>query len=163
MTADFNQVNWCLELLKVTPTLVVGIIAAIIAWQQSKTSKEQRNIAQAKLNLDLFEQRLPIFDATFKAAIFAYKDNDEETKNEAWQGMTNLYAEASFLFKPEVEAYMRELSETIGELKKHRRDPNPNDNEKNKRVIELTKQLEEAVRQGIRTKFSPYLNFGQWN
>jgi hypothetical protein len=135
-------------------TLIVAAIAVYIAYQQWLT-------ARAKLNLDLFERRLPIFDATLKAAIFAY--NDEETKNEALQGMTNLYAEASFLFKPEVEAYMRELSETIGELKKHRRDPNPNDNEKNKRVVALTKQLEGAVRQGIRTKFSPYLNFGQWS
>lgn len=135
---------------------MVAAIAVYIAYQQWLT-------ARAKLNLDLFEQRLPIFDATLKAAIFAYKDNDEETKNEALQGMTNLYAEASFLFKPEIEAYMRELSETIGELKKHRRDPKPNDNKKNIRVEELTKQLEEAVRQGIRTKFSPYLSFGQWS
>jgi hypothetical protein len=134
----------------------VAAIAVYIAYQQWLT-------ARAKLNLDLFEQRLPIFDATLKAAIFAYKDNDEETKNEALQGMTNLYAEASFLFKPEVEAYMMELSETIGELKKHRRNPNPEDTEKNKRIVELTKQLEEAVRQGIRTKFSPYLNFGRWS
>jgi len=51
---DCNQVNWCLEILKVMPTFIVGCIAAHISWQQSKTAKEQSQIAKAKLNLDLF-------------------------------------------------------------------------------------------------------------
>ncbi|MEQ1544462.1 hypothetical protein [Methyloglobulus sp.] len=100
MAADCNQVDWYLEFLKVTPTLIVGIIAVIITYQQ-------RNIAKAKLNLDLFERRLMIFNETWVVASSAIQSVEPIY---APPSFTNLYPEASFLFGGEVETYMKELA-----------------------------------------------------
>ena len=58
MCAEFN---WYLEAAHILPTLFVAAIAACIAWQQLET-------ATAKLNIDLFEKRIAIFNETWEAA-----------------------------------------------------------------------------------------------
>jgi len=110
---DCNQVNWCLEILKVMPTFIVGCIAAHISWQQSKTAKEQSQIAKAKLNLDLFNRRLAIFEETWSAASSVMRSNEPVPPPVS---MTNLYPEAYFLFGSDVEEYMKELAKKMTEL-----------------------------------------------
>jgi hypothetical protein len=164
MTIDCNQVNCFLELLKVTPTLIVGIIAAIIAWQQSKTAKEQRIIAKAKLNLDLFERRLKVFEATWEAASLAANNGATIIPPPS---MTNLYPTASFLFGVEVEAYMKELAGKITEfgtiLELTRRNGGHVPPESINEMKELQYWIGMAAVEGVRNIFSPYLSFGQWS
>ncbi len=64
----FNSICCLLgvELLKVSPVLIVGLIAANIAWQQ-------KQIAHAKLKLDLFEKRIIFFSRT-KELVDSSKD-----------------------------------------------------------------------------------------
>jgi hypothetical protein len=108
-----DSLCWWAEVLKILPTFIVGLIAARIAWQQSATAMEQRRISQAKLNLDLFDRRLAIFNATWGRAS-AVLNTDKPML--APPDMTNRYAEASFLFGPEVEEFMKQLATTMTSL-----------------------------------------------
>jgi hypothetical protein len=144
--------------------LIVGIIAAIIAWQQSKTAKEQRNIAKAKLNLDLFERRLEIFNATWAAASSVIQSNEPIY---APPSMTNLYPEASFLFRSDIETYMKELAGKMTQLAMIREQTKRNNDilppDKISETCELEKWIGNAAMQGVRDAFSPYLSFGHWS
>lgn len=157
-----SEVCWGLEILKVVPTGILGSIAAYIAWRQFRIGAEQRQIASAKLKLDLFEKRLAVFEATWRAA------SDVIRGGRAYPPayLTNLYPHVAFLFGPEVEEYMKTLAEkmtrlgTIDQL-----------SEKNGDVVppELVNEhaqhrdwISHAAIEGIRSKFSPYLGFSQW-
>jgi hypothetical protein len=65
-----NEISWALELLKILPTLIIGLVAAFIAWQQEQISKEQKRIAQAKLKLDLFVKRLAVYKEVYRLVEF---------------------------------------------------------------------------------------------
>lgn len=103
---DCNQVNWLLELAKITPTFIIGLIAVYIAWRQWET-------ARAKLNLDLFARRLEVFDKTWGAASSLNQKPDPVYPSVEF---TNLLPEASFLFGAEVEEYMRVLIDKMNRL-----------------------------------------------
>jgi hypothetical protein len=145
------------------PTVIVGCIAARISWQQSRTAEEQRKIASAKLNLDLFTRRLEIFKETWGAASSVRRSSDPVP---APASMTNLYPEASFLFGSEVEEYMNELGHKMNDLSVIRQLTQRNNCVLSPDEINKMKELDEwiynAAMDGIRNKFSPYLNLGQW-
>lgn len=148
---DCNQVNWFLESIKIAPTLIIGLIAAYIAWRQWET-------ARAKLNLDLFTRRLLVFDKTWGAASsLSVKPSPVYPPAE----FTNLLPEASFLFGAEVEDYMKELKDKMNNLAVIYEQGNLNDEKKNE-AIELHRWIQNAASQGIRDIFRPYLSFGQW-
>ena len=166
---DCNQVNWCLEILKVTPTFIIGCIALRIAWQQKETAKEQRKIAKAKLNLDLFTRRLEIFTKTWEAA-----SSVSQTENpiSAPISMTNLFAEASFLFDSDVEAYMKELAMKMNNLaimraqlqaKSRSNTAPPIHEDEYEEMNKLETWIFKAATMEIRNTFKRYLNFGEWH
>lgn len=76
-----------LELVKGVPTvlvtLLIGVIATYIAWRQCKVAKEQRRIAHAKLNLDLFQRRYEIFELTWAMLSSMNKLRDDQETVEA--------------------------------------------------------------------------------
>ena len=157
-----NDVLWGLEFLKVAPTAILGGIAAYIAWRQFRTGTEQREIARAKLNLDLFEKRLAVFNETWRAASDVIREGSAYPP----ASMTNLYPLAAFLFGPEVEEYMKELAEkmtrlgTIDQLTVQNGSVVPPD-----LIDERARHwdwISHAAIEGIRSKFSPYLGFSQW-
>ena len=80
--------------------------------------------------------------------------------------MTNLYPEASFLFGSEVEEYMNELGHKMNDLSVIRQLTQRNNCVLSPDEINKMKELDEwiynAAMDGIRNKFSPYLNLGQW-
>jgi hypothetical protein len=161
---DCNQVNWGLEVLKVVPTFIVACIAVYIAFRQSKTAEEQREIAKAKLNLDLFTRRLDVFTKTWDAASSVSQSKEFRY---APISMTNLYPEASFLFGSDVEVYMKELARKMNNLASMREQTERNNDfpipaDKNNEILELESWIFNAAAKGIRNTFSPYLNFGQW-
>lgn len=159
--ADCNQVNWLLEIIKIVPTFIVGLIAVRIAWKQGDIAQEQRNIAEAKLNLDLFTRRLAIFTETWEAASNVVQTNDPMPPPPS---MTNLLPEASFLLGAEIEAYMKELADKMIALAAIRRAKGNNNPDSPNKIneIDLERWIINAAKEGIRNIFSPYLNFSKW-
>jgi len=111
-----EAVNWTLEILKIAPTLIVGLIAVRIAWQQAETAKQQREVAEAKLKLDLFNRRLAVFEATCNLQEGAARYKDQKQAMQAIKKIITLGYEASFLFGPEVAAFMTELCTKVSVL-----------------------------------------------
>lgn len=157
------EINWGVEFLRALPTFIVGGIATWIASQQAAVAKEQRRIAQAKLNLDLFHERMKIFEATWSAASSVVQSAEPCY---APSSMTNLLPQASFLFRPEVEEYMKELISQMTKLAVIRASTKSNSNivpaDNIPEHVALETWLGNAARTGIREKFSPYLNFAEW-
>jgi hypothetical protein len=153
---DCNQVNWFLAFVKIMPTLIIGLIAAYIAWKQWET-------ARAKLNLDLFARRLEVFDKTWGAASSLSQNHSPVYPPVVF---TNLLPEASFLFGAEVEEYMRLLVDKMNRLAiiyQARNDNTDFNNELKNEILELENWINNAARQGVRDIFSPYLSFGEWH
>lgn len=163
VTPPCAEISMVIEILKVLPTAIVGAIAAYIAWRQAEIAKEQREISNAKLRLDLFEKRLAVFHATWDAASRFIQTN---TQAHLPASMTNLYPEASFLFGPEVELYMKELGQKMIRLSIIRRMTEHNNNvvppDTLKELTVLEKSIFDAASSGIRATFSPYLDFARW-
>ena len=157
-----SDVNWGLEILKTVPTAIVGGIAAYIAWRQAGIAREQRDISTAKLKLDLFERRLAVFHATWEAASRVV----QEGATYAPASMTNLYPEASYLFGPEVEAYMKEVGSKMTALamihQMTERSGNVVPPDKVNERYELETWIGHAASEGIRAIFTPYLDFAHW-
>lgn len=85
-------------------TPVIAIVVAWIAYQQWRT-------ARTRLNLDLFEKRMDVYDRTFgNAALIIRKGTHlPEAKSEFFQA----WRSSQFLFGPEVS---RELEEVVNAL-----------------------------------------------
>lgn len=166
MTSTPADANLAIEVLKALPTLLVtlflGGLTVRVAQEQKRIAADQRDIARRKLNLDLFERRLKVFEATWAAASAAV---NAEGPTYAPPSMTNLYPEASFLFGPEVEAYMKEVAARmtalaiIRQLVKQRDGYFPPDRTEEHTVV--VTWLSEAATTGIREVFAPYLDFSR--
>lgn len=170
MVAPAEAPLW-LELVKAMSSPAVALIIGgatvwiargqkVISAEQKRIAQDQREIALRKLNLELFERRLKVFEATWSAASDA---SMTETPFLAPPSMTNLYPEASFLFGPEVEAYMKEVSKQITalaiirQLTIQRAGHVPP--EKISELAAVSTWLHAAASTEIRKIFSPYLDF----
>lgn len=162
-----NCADIWLEIVKGLPTalvaLLIGVPTVYVAFRQKAIAAEQKRIAQAKLNLDLFERRLKVFEETWSAASAALR-SDGPTRAPA--AMTNLYPEASFLFEPDVEAYMHEVARKMTELAGIRQMTVQNGDvlppDKIDEHYKLEAWLFEAATTGVRSRFQPYLDFSKW-
>jgi hypothetical protein len=81
--------------------LIVGVIAASIAWRQWQTAK-------TKLQLDLYDKRRPVFTAA-RDLILCVSNDYSETLFDTWQTFHAMHAEAGFLYGPEVADYLEGL------------------------------------------------------
>ena len=157
--AACDSVCWTSELLKLGPTVLLGLLAGYIAWKQQA-------IAHAKLNLDLFGRRIAVFDAAWTAASDAHLRRLGH--REAMNALRNKFPEASFLFKPRVEEYLREIVdkmiqlETLEQRSGSAQQQNPLSEDENAKLLELHLALEYAAKKGLREIFGPYLNFAGW-
>ena len=97
------------DLLAVLPTFIVGCIAAYIAYQQWQTNRR-------KLELDLYDRRLRLYQATTKYISMVL--TDLKPKLEDLSEFRRATAEADFLFGPDIRAYLDELFEHGVELRK---------------------------------------------
>jgi hypothetical protein len=115
MSAD---INWVLEVLKVLPTVVIGIIAGRIAWNQAEIAKQQKQIAQAKLKLDLFSRRLAVYDAIYAVAEAARDYRSPEDAKQALKELIRLSHESEFLFGRPVRELVITICEKVAVLGK---------------------------------------------
>ncbi len=107
-----------LELIKILPTFIVGLIALRIAWQQAETSRQQKKIAQAKLKFDLFTRRLAVYQAVMNLADASKNYKSVEEAKQALQELILLAYEAEFLFGKPVNDLVTELCTKVAILGK---------------------------------------------
>jgi hypothetical protein len=112
-----QPIAW-LEVLKVAATMIASGVAAWVAWsigssqrdiakQQADTAGAQRAISQAKLNLDLFEERYAIFHQVW-GFLSAALDDTADVPHPLRPEFTNLIPKARFLFGKQIAEYMGE-------------------------------------------------------
>lgn len=138
------------ELLKGLPAalvaLVIGTIAAWVAWQQLK-------VGRAKLNLDLFEQRYALFELLW-AFVSARTQGTRDVEASA-NALHNALPKFYFLFGREVGDYVASvLAHRSGgdEAVTPNRSPRPGDQ---------ARWLDEEANR-LHDRFAPYFDFQHW-
>src|SRR5258708_25252441 len=87
-------------LIQAFTTLVIGLVAAYIAWRQWRTSHD-------RLVLDLFDRRLLVFQELTRAISEAFHKPNAEIQDLAKFDVAT--EKARFLFGPEVHSYLAEV------------------------------------------------------
>lgn len=158
-----SLINVLVEIIKVIPTLLVGVIAARIAWQQSETAKEQRNIAQAKLKFDLFEKRLEYYNAMCElaSAVESYRDHSKAI--DALKRMILLSRQSDFLFGSDVTDLVVEMCEKIRVLGSGVEATIKNNNAVPENTLKEIQSANDWIKNApLESVFKPYLDFSQW-
>jgi len=132
-------------------TLVIGWIAATIARRQLIVAAEQKRVATAKLNLDLFDRRLKIFQATEQFLMNSFPGAPQDKTD-----FINMFAEASFLFalKNRVDLVTIGLRAAANQGMVRPEDV--------ARDTELVQWFSDEHGGGCRQVFAPYLDFSEW-
>jgi hypothetical protein len=147
------------ELIKGLPTalvaLVVGLIAAYIAWRQSA-------IAKTKLKLDLFEKRFPIFLQTWQIFSEVGQKGTRERQYGLGNPFSNFLPQARFLFGRDVEQYLSDAVTNWTQL----RGFDEQEGEGRQRNIEKAQELRmwffNEADTGVKNMFGRYLDFESW-
>jgi hypothetical protein len=136
--------------------LVIGGVAAYIAWRQYKA-------AHAKIKLDLFDKRYAIFEAAWA---FLSEPIQSELQGGPRSPFTNMIPRAGFLFGSEVEAYLNEALTNWTELWAIREKAKARGNviapEDVTRNTELLNWFHTEASQGLKKVCAPYLDFQNW-
>jgi hypothetical protein len=151
------------DLIKGAPAafvaFVIGCIAARIAYNQYLVSK-------AKLNLDLFGQRFPIFQKTWQIV----SDVGIKGKVEQMSGLAtpfnNFRPQARFLFGKEIEKYLNLISSKYIDLEAAATETNALQGQERTDNIAECRDLKDwfykQATHGLQEKFAPYLDFEKW-
>lgn len=169
-----DQASLAMEVATLVVTSVITVVAASfgiaiqrgmrkIAEQQAETARQGKEVATAKLNLDLFEKRMVIFEHAWRVIGFAAEGKPYDF---AKLGMLqNKLHEAGFLFGKDIEDYLLNLRS--------------NAIEEQQLLISISKAgpyVDQAVRdrhkklqdwfmnesKEVRTPFMPYMSFEKW-
>jgi hypothetical protein len=93
-------------------------VTAYFAWHQKKIAKEQADIAEEKLRLDLYDRRFEIFSSIFDfhTAVILWEGSPEQQK--ARQRFFRAYQSSGFLFKKEsgIEDLLKKVHENGVEI-----------------------------------------------
>jgi hypothetical protein len=103
--------NWVDIIVKLTPafiTLVVGLIASLVAYLQYKANRD-------KLRLDLFSKRLEAFEKLQDYLRDVLGEG--RVTNKGLSLLAEARAKSRFLFGPEIESYFDELWRKACELR----------------------------------------------
>jgi hypothetical protein len=164
---DCVQGSICFEMMKGVPagvvTLVIGSIAGLITWRQYQ-------VAKAKLKLDLFEKRYAIFQKTriTLSDVFIRGTEEDHDGIAATPPFINFMPEATFLFGPEIEKYLDELSgkwnehHALSDEKVEMVGPDGHKNKDSEGLKKLDLWFYAQATKGVQEKFSKYLNFANW-
>jgi hypothetical protein len=159
---DCTQGTICFELMKGLPaafvTLVIGGIAGVITWRQYQ-------VAKAKLSLDLFEKRFPIFQKTWEIASDVGFKGKVVITNLATP-FNNYRPQVRFLFGKDMEEYIDTLSSNYVELTALAAETDGVQSQDRIDNIAKTSLLRkwfyEQASYGVKDKFSPFLDFEKW-
>lgn len=153
---DCSQGSVCIEVIKLTPTALIAFAVAII-------SARQYFVARDKFNLDLYQRRYPIFDATW-----AFLSDPIKATNSIGQAskFSNIIPEARFLFGDDIANYMSHALDQATRLKMLELRTRANNNVLPAEFIDEHYDLQiwfhnQAVND-VKDIFYPYLNFSAW-
>lgn len=151
------------ELLKAIPTLIVGLIAARIAWQQAETAKQQKAIAEAKLKFDLFSKRLEFYEAVCSLAESAQHYKDHVEAKQAVVKMLYLAHQSSFLFGDDVEKLVNEMCMKVVDLSSGIKAAMDNNNVVSPEILTPVFAANTWIKNApIKETFRPYLDLSSW-
>lgn len=88
-------------------TGAVAVVTLYIAWQQKQTAKQLARTAENKLRLDLFDRRLPVYEAAITLANYIVSTGG--TTHEKASEFSQACKSARFLFNEEMQNYCAEL------------------------------------------------------
>jgi hypothetical protein len=154
------------EALKALPTILIAIFVAYVAYQQLQVARSQRRLAQEKVRLDLFKDRLRAYRALADFLNVAEGAAPEELWRQV-QLLQDATAEAFFLFGPQIgDLYRDAITHAIQlkELLKSLRAQEP----ESQRHVELSHEVLSEIawfgktRQAMRHVFRGYLDFSEW-
>ena len=149
-----------IEISKGLLTPVIAAVATYIAWQQWRTNRQ-------KLELDLYERRLRIYEEVQKILRIIARDT-KASLSDLLEFRTSV-SEADFLFGPEIREYIDEIythSCNLGRWNDEYRDitqVHPEGYDHNKVVAEKHKELTWLVAQfePAKEQFQKYLRLGK--
>lgn len=147
--------------------LVIGMIAAGIAYRQMKIADQQRRVAADKLSFDLFKERYAIFEQTWSALSSGIAGaKDDELVPPELNRMNNSRPSAQFLFGPDIAAYLSEVSDKVVGLRMLHREFSQSSGPLGTDRLEELRALEAWVwreaQAGAKERFAPYLDFSRW-
>lgn len=152
-----------IELIKTIPTFIVGLIAARIAWQQSRTAQEQKRIAEAKLKFDLFQKRIDFYEAFYTLAESAKSYKNHKEALNSLKTMIPLANQAGFLFGEDVQELVEEMCKKVAILGQAIGATAENDNVVPKHVLSKVVEANNWIKQApIKETFKPYLDLSSW-
>lgn len=152
-----------IELIKTIPTLIVGLIAARIAWQQSRTAQEQKSIAEAKLKFDLFQRRIAFYEAFYTLSESAKNYKDHKEAISSLKTMITLAHQSGFLFGTDVQELVEEMCKKVAVLGKAIGATIENDNVVPKDILSKVLEANNWIKQApIKETFKPYLDLSSW-
>ncbi len=145
------------------PSFIIGLVAALIAWQQAQISKEQKRIAQAKLKFDLFVKRLAVYEEVAKLVDAAKNLNDTEAAASAIKQLLKTAHEATFLFGDDVNTLIEKLALAVAELGKGIKATVDNKGAVPAQTLPLIRSANDFLKTvDIEAVFRPYLELSQW-
>lgn len=114
----FSPGSLSFELLKALPTILIAVFVAYVAYQQLQVARSQRRLAQEKVRLDLFADRLRVYRVLSNFLGSAQALGDRELQH-AVGLVQDAGVEAFFLFGPNIgKVYQDAISAAI-ELQFH--------------------------------------------
>jgi len=147
----------CFEWMKGLPAafvaLIIGCIAGGIAYRQYQ-------VAEAKLKLDLFQQRYKIFLITWRILSSVISDGTRKRHYGLGTPFNNFIPKAKFLFGADVESYLNDLATKWARLHAIEGIDTPSKYAEEK--FELTGWFQEQADTGVKAIFGRYLNFERW-
>lgn len=138
-------------------TLTVGIVGGLVAHHQAAG-------AQAKLKLDLFEKRYPIFQETWEIMSEVVREGTRKKNYGLGNPFSNFMPRARFLFGQDVEAYLSDAVKKWVDLDAFEAEAvDPAARAQNAaKVAELKHWFFEQASTGVKQLFGPYLDFERW-
>jgi hypothetical protein len=151
----------CVALLQALPTALVTLTVGIVGW---RIGRHQAGVAQAKLKLDLFEKRYPIYQKAWEIMSAVAR---EGTRTKNWGLATpfnNFLPQAHFLFGKDIGEYLSDAASKWTVL--YGIEGEREDRAERARHAERERQLKSwffhEASTGLKERFSPYLDFEKW-
>jgi hypothetical protein len=151
----------CLNLIQGVPAGIVAAIATVIG---AMIARQQTAVAAAKLKLDLFEKRYPIFQEAWEIMSEVATKGTREKNYALGNPFSNFMPRARFLFGPEVEAYLSDAVKKwvdLNAFEAEREDPAAAARHA-AQVRDLKKWFFDQASTGLKQLFGPYLDFERW-
>jgi hypothetical protein len=161
------ETQFWIEVAKLVATIAAASVAAWVAYRigssQRDIAREQKRIAAAKLNLELFEERYALFEKVWGFLSEAVTKDELDLLG---TGFGNLIPKAQFLFGDEIAEYMRDISAQRTQLAVllHAQKQLLNTGRASPHTEAIYKHQIELQQEAIDCfkRFAPYLDFSNW-